>query len=103
MGRNATNTDGSTFVRATSQRIETVDHSDVRMPSIAIPIFSNHRMYGLTAVTDDCPLFYSPCQVDNGGCSPDRICLVNVRAPGGRTCQCLDAAADCTDDDFNQL
>lgn len=85
-----------------SKSIESVDYDTNRLPATQIPFFSNHRMYGLTAITDNCPLFYSPCQVANGGCAADRMCLANHSSPGGRTCKCLETAVDCTDEDFSQ-
>lgn len=79
------------------KKIESVDHQGNRLAAIASPLFGNHKMYGITAVVDKCPLFYSPCQVNNGDCKNDRICLVNTRSPSGKACKCLDAAASCNE------
>lgn len=53
-------------------------------------------MYGMTAVTDKCPLFHSPCVINNGDCPEKRICLTNPRAPSGRGCKCADES-NCND------
>lgn len=50
-------------------------------------LFGNHKMYGLTAVGTECPIFYNPCQVNNGDCASNTICLVNPTVPSGKHCQ----------------
>ena len=47
-------------------------------------------MYGMAAITEKCPLFYSPCVISNGNCPSNRICLTNPRAPSGKSCKCAD-------------
>lgn len=44
-------------------------------------------MYGMTAITSDCPLFFSQCQINNGDCPSGSICLINSKTPSGKTCQ----------------
>lgn len=48
-------------------------------------------MYGLTAITDKCPLFFSPCVINNGDCPTDRLCLINLKSTTGRTCKCINS------------
>lgn len=68
------------------KKIESTDQNGSRYPGIASPLFGNHKMYGLTAVTEDCPLFFSPCQNNNGNCPAHQICLVNPISPSGQSC-----------------
>lgn len=70
--------------------MESINAYGEREKGIPSPVFGNHKMYGMTAVTDKCPLFYSPCVVNNGDCTEKRICLSNPRAPSGRGCKCAD-------------
>lgn len=86
------------FLTHYRKKIESVDQNEKRLPSILIPIFSNHKMYGLTAITSDCPLYFSPCQINNGGCSADRVCLAHDSSPGGRVCICQESAINCSQD-----
>ncbi|KAG4067397.1 hypothetical protein HA402_011951, partial [Bradysia odoriphaga] len=81
----------------TTKKIESVDHQGNRLTPISSPLFGNHKMYGITAVVEKCPLFYSPCQVNNGDCKSDRICLVNTRSPSGKACKCLDESRSCSE------
>lgn len=69
------------------KRIEISDDSGKRYPGISSILFGNHKMYGMTAVTSECPLFFSQCQINNGDCPPNSICLVNPNQPSGRHCQ----------------
>ncbi|ETN61938.1 nidogen [Anopheles darlingi] len=77
-----------------TKKIESINVYGVRQKSIHLPLFANHRMYGMTAVTDKCPLFHSPCVIENGHCPEDRICLINPRAPSGRSCKCTNNCND---------
>lgn len=61
------------------------------MAGIRSPLFGNHKMYGMTAVTNECPLSYSACQTNNGDCPEKRLCLVNQRSPSGRSCKCIES------------
>lgn len=74
----------------TTKKVESINVYGEREKGIPSPVFGNHKMYGMTAVTDKCPLFYSPCVVNNGDCTEKRICLSNPRAPSGRGCKCAD-------------
>uniref|UniRef100_A0A182XKY2 Nidogen n=1 Tax=Anopheles quadriannulatus TaxID=34691 RepID=A0A182XKY2_ANOQN len=71
-----------------TKKIESINLYGVRQKPINSPVFGNHKMYGMTAVTDKCPLFHSPCVSNNGDCPEDKICLINPRAPSGRSCKC---------------
>lgn len=84
------------FIR---KKIEAVDSNGIRKAGIPAPLFGNHKMYGMTAVTDRCPLFYSPCMINNGDCPVGRICLANPRSPAGRSCKCV-KSADCNNEIF---
>ncbi|XP_035915634.1 nidogen [Anopheles stephensi] len=72
-----------------TKKIESINLYGVRQKAINSPVFGNHRMYGMTAVTDKCPLFHSPCVINNGDCTEDKLCLINPRAPSGRSCKCV--------------
>uniref|UniRef100_A0A182NFC0 Nidogen n=1 Tax=Anopheles dirus TaxID=7168 RepID=A0A182NFC0_9DIPT len=71
-----------------TKKVESINLYGVRQKPINSPVFGNHKMYGMTAVTDKCPLFHSPCVINNGECPEDKICLINPRAPSGRSCKC---------------
>ncbi|CAG5121406.1 unnamed protein product [Candidula unifasciata] len=49
-------------------------------------IGGNGRLYGITAVKDQCPRARNPCGLNNGGCK--FLCLAS--ANGGRVCSCPD-------------
>lgn len=70
-----------------SKKIESSNEQGVRYPGIVNPLFGNHKMYGVTAVTTECELFSSQCQFNNGDCPSNSICLVNPNAPSGRFCK----------------
>ncbi|XP_031633983.1 nidogen [Contarinia nasturtii] len=71
----------------TTKKIESSDEHGSRYSGIVNPLFGNHKMYGVAAVTSDCPLFFSQCQINNGDCPSDSICLINPNAPNGRFCK----------------
>uniref|UniRef100_A0A182JJM2 Nidogen n=1 Tax=Anopheles atroparvus TaxID=41427 RepID=A0A182JJM2_ANOAO len=71
-----------------TKKIESINLYGVRQKPINSPVFGNHKMYGMTAVTDKCPLFHSPCVINNGECPENTVCLINPRAPSGRSCKC---------------
>ncbi|XP_058453091.1 nidogen [Malaya genurostris] len=74
----------------TTKKVESINAHGEREKGIPSPVFGSHKMYGMTAVTDKCPLFHSPCVINNGDCPDKRICLTNPRAPSGRGCKCAD-------------
>ncbi|XP_055547444.1 nidogen [Wyeomyia smithii] len=74
----------------TTKKVESINSYGERQRGIPSPVFGSHKMYGMTAVTDKCPLFHSPCVINNGDCPEKRICLANPRAPSGRGCKCAD-------------
>uniref|UniRef100_A0A1Q3FIC5 Putative low-density lipoprotein receptor n=1 Tax=Culex tarsalis TaxID=7177 RepID=A0A1Q3FIC5_CULTA len=80
----------------TTKKVESINTYGERQKGIPSPVFGSHKMYGMTAVTDKCPLFYSPCVINNGDCPEKRICLTNPRAPSGRGCKCADES-NCND------
>lgn len=75
------------LLRFRRKKIESSDEQGVRYPGIANPLFGNHKMYGVAAVTADCELFYNQCQINNGDCPKNTICLANPNAPSGRFCK----------------
>lgn len=76
-----------TFCFIFSKKVESTDHNgNLLQPIQPNPLFGNFKMYGVTAITDACPLFHSLCLVNNGDCPADTICLPNSRAPSGRSC-----------------
>ncbi|XP_055600604.1 nidogen-like [Uranotaenia lowii] len=81
----------------TTKKVESINVYGERQKGIPSPVFGTHIMYGMTAVTDKCPLFHSPCVINNGDCPEKRICLTNPRAPSGRGCKCADAENNCND------
>lgn len=75
-----------------SRKIEVADRDGVRKSALTGPLFGNHKMYGMTAVTDVCTHYHSICLQENGGCPSDRLCIPNPRAPSGRACLCANAS-----------
>uniref|UniRef100_A0A1B0GHS0 Putative nidogen n=1 Tax=Lutzomyia longipalpis TaxID=7200 RepID=A0A1B0GHS0_LUTLO len=74
-----------------TKRIESIDLMGNRKTGISGPLFGSHKMYGMTAVTAECPMYFSECQVNNGDCPESRICLHNPNAPSGRSCKCANS------------
>lgn len=71
-----------------SKKIESVDFDGYRKDGIQAPLFGQNKMYGMTAITDNCPVYFSTCH-DNGQCPSETICLANHRAQSdGRSCIC---------------
>lgn len=70
-----------------SKKIESTDQYGAKYPSLSSPLFGNHKMYGLTTIGGECPLFYSPCLINNGDCPSGKICLVNPSIQTGQICQ----------------
>lgn len=84
----------------TTKKIESIDVDGVRKLGIQAPLFSSHKMYGMTAVTDRCPIYFSACNVNNGDCAPNRICLINPMNSSGKSCKCVNHA-DCDINDID--
>jgi nidogen (entactin) len=84
----------------TTKKIESIDIDGNRKTGIQAPLFSSHKMYGITAVTDRCPIYFSSCNVNNGDCPPNRICLLNPMSLSGKTCKCINHA-DCNINDID--
>lgn len=76
------------FYFAHSKQIESVDIYGERKNGLTGPLFGHHKMYGMTATTEKCTIFYTACS-QNGECPLDRICLNNYNAPSGRSCKCI--------------
>ncbi|CAD7078769.1 unnamed protein product [Hermetia illucens] len=81
-----------------TKRIESIDIYGTRKESIRTPFFGSHKMFGMVAITDDCPIHHSPCMADNGGCGSDRLCLINYKSPSGKSCKCIHGSAHCPND-----
>ncbi|XP_039956515.1 nidogen [Bactrocera tryoni] len=79
----------------TTKKLESVDTFGNRQKGIQTPFFGSHKMYGMTAIEDSCPQLNSPCQINNGGCVDARICLVNSKAPSGKSCKCTTQSKTC--------
>ncbi|GAB0089199.1 Nidogen [Sergentomyia squamirostris] len=75
----------------TTKKIESVDFMGNRKHGISGPLFGSHKMYGMTAVTTECPMYFTECQVNNGDCPESRICLHSPNAPSGRSCKCANS------------
>lgn len=73
----------------TTKKIESINFNGERQPSIHPTLFSSHKMYGMTAVIDRCPIDYSTCNINNGDCPADHICLVNRLSLSGKSCKCI--------------
>lgn len=73
-----------------------MDSLGTRQKAIQTPSFGSHKMYGMTAVEENCPQYQSPCQINNGGCTDARLCLVNRLAPSGKSCKCTSASTTCS-------
>ncbi|KAH8272873.1 hypothetical protein KR018_006184 [Drosophila ironensis] len=80
----------------TTKKLESVDSLGTRQKPIQTPFFGSHKMYGMTAVEQHCPQFQSPCQINNGGCTDARLCLVNRQSPSGKSCKCTGASTSCS-------
>lgn len=83
-----------------TKKIESIDLNGNRKSGIQTPLFSSHKMYGMTAVTERCPIYFSACMINNGDCPKNNICLVNPRTPSGKTCKCI-TQADCNINDLD--
>ncbi|XP_067632308.1 nidogen [Eurosta solidaginis] len=79
----------------TTKKLESADAFGNRQKGIQTPFFGSHKMYGMTAIEDSCPQLSSPCQISNGGCVDGRICLVNRKAPSGKSCKCTSLSKTC--------
>lgn len=80
----------------TTKKLESVDAFGNRQKGIQTPFFGSHKMYGMTAIHENCPQIHSPCQINNGGCADSRICLANRKAPSGKSCKCTKLSKMCT-------
>ncbi|XP_017054240.1 nidogen [Drosophila ficusphila] len=80
----------------TTKKVEIVDSLGTRQKAIQPPFFGSHKMYGMTVVEQHCPQYQSACQINNGGCTDNRICLVNRLAPSGKSCKCTSASTGCS-------
>ncbi|KAH8299746.1 hypothetical protein KR044_005465 [Drosophila immigrans] len=80
----------------TTKKLESVDSAGVRQKPIQTASFGSHKMYGMTGVVQNCPQYQSLCQINNGGCTDGRLCLVNRKAPSGKSCKCTSASTGCT-------
>lgn len=82
----------------TTKKIESIDLNGNRKSGIQTPLFSSHKMYGMTAVIDRCPIYFSVCIINNGDCPNNNICIVNPQSSSGKTCKCI-TQADCNVND----
>ncbi|KAL7736227.1 hypothetical protein ACLKA6_002906 [Drosophila palustris] len=80
----------------TTKKLEISDSEGVRQKPIQTPFFGSHKMYAMTAVVQNCPQYQSLCQINNGGCTDARLCLVNRKAPSGKSCKCTSGSTTCT-------
>lgn len=82
-----------------TKKIESIDLYGNRKTGISGPLYNNHKMYGMTATSEKCPYYYNQC-ANNGECPKDRICLINNKAPSGRSCKCTTSGA-CNDNNLD--
>lgn len=75
-------------------KIDSSDQQGRRYDGISSPLFGHHKMYGMTAVTSECPLAANICQINNGDCADNTICLPTVNDVLGRTCHPRNWASD---------
>ncbi|XP_055916936.1 nidogen [Eupeodes corollae] len=91
----------------TTKKLERVDFDGTRHQGMRSRVLGSHKMYGMTAVEDYCPQGSSPCQINNGGCPADRICLSNRNSPSGKSCKCTKQSKTCDtqyyDEHFQQF
>lgn len=78
-----------------TKKLERVDFDGTRHQGMHNRIFGSYKMYGMTAVEDFCPQGSSPCQINNGGCPLERICLTNRNSPSGKSCKCTKMSKTC--------
>ncbi|KFB49530.1 hypothetical protein ZHAS_00017735 [Anopheles sinensis] len=71
------------WTAAFTNQLESINEDGVRENPIQ---FSNSsaNVFEIASVTSKCPVFYSPCAINNGGCPENTICLSNPRAPAVR-------------------
>ncbi|ALC40596.1 Ndg [Drosophila busckii] len=82
-------------ILSANKKLESVDSAGVRQQALQTPFFGSHKMYGMTSVEQHCPQYQSLCQINNGGCTDSRLCLVNRKAPSGKSCKCTSASSSC--------
>ncbi|XP_016969841.2 nidogen [Drosophila rhopaloa] len=80
----------------TTKKVESVDSLGTRQTALQPFFFGSHKMFAMTVVEQNCPQYQSPCQINNGGCTDSRLCLVNREAPSGKSCKCTSASTGCT-------
>lgn len=78
-----------------SKKLESVNSTGARQKPIQTSFFGSHKMYAMTAVEQNCPQYQSLCQINNGGCTDSRLCLVNRKAPSGKSCKCTSSSTSC--------
>ncbi|KFB42751.1 AGAP008193-PA-like protein [Anopheles sinensis] len=66
-------------------KIESIDDHGVRQKPINIG--SSDEINEIEMVSGNCPMFYSQCAVNNGGCRKNTICLLSPRDSSGITCK----------------
>ncbi|KFB41230.1 hypothetical protein ZHAS_00008896 [Anopheles sinensis] len=64
--------------------IESINHQNRRQPSIEYN--KSKDVISLIAVTNVCPMVYSPCAINNGNCPDGTICLYKSREISGKAC-----------------
>ncbi|KFB48153.1 AGAP008193-PA-like protein [Anopheles sinensis] len=68
--------------------IESMDHHGVRQKPLEVNGSTWYGYSSLLAVTDVCPVFYSPCAINNGDCPLNTLCLLNPTTTSGKVCKC---------------
>ncbi|KFB51815.1 AGAP008193-PA-like protein [Anopheles sinensis] len=81
------------WILVDSDTIESSNHLGERQPPIKLNVTVDY-FSSLDAVTDECPVFYSPCADNNGNCPGKTICLLNPREPSGKICKSIASQTD---------
>lgn len=73
--------------------IHTVDRNGGTAEPLQLPLGGNGKLYGITAVTTQCPQLANACSHQNGGCR--HLCLPSGQ--WGRTCHCGGNSTACNE------
>ncbi|KFB43050.1 AGAP008193-PA-like protein [Anopheles sinensis] len=66
--------------------IEGISHHGVRQKPYTVTEATDY-IDSITAVPDVCPVFYSPCAINNGDCPSNTLCLLNPSVESGKICK----------------
>ncbi|KFB42961.1 AGAP008193-PA-like protein [Anopheles sinensis] len=69
--------------------IEGISHHGVRRKHYKLTDTTDY-IFSITAVSNVCPVFYSPCAINNGECPSNTLCLLNPSVESGKICKCTE-------------